>query len=361
VAGKGAEHDPVGVVVKAVMLASGLLGMLPGLRRRRAAGPRPPATGHPVYGAHYRFSEDTRGWRHDGSQRIEALCPDGVWRAFLWTTNAESPWRPNGMRSYSFRKSDAEVARWLSDKFVGPPHLPRGGGGEAMSEEGVRSSSQVGVWVLDPYDAEAHERAGYPFHGEGWPNYSAPPRPSGERLEDIRLLPCYETCRGQDHRRDILRCADMHGGAEGRHSVLRCRVCAVLLAVAAVLTVAVGADRFAPIIRNLHTDMFKGHKLGVPGQPELAIVYSGGAYSTTIKALDEAVENPSVKAIVLRVKNSLGAEMLASETMCDMWDAVRRAGQKKPLVVSVDDVAASGYVAEPASTHDCGFDRVPAN
>ena len=184
-------------LINFVMLASGLLGMLPGAgRRRRGAAPRPSPKGRPVYGRHYRFSEDTRGGRHSGSQRIEALCPDGVWRAFLWTTNAENPWRADYGRRWSHQKSGAEVARWLSDKFIGPPHMSRDsdGGGEAMSEEGVRSSSQVGVWVLDPYDAEAHSRAGYPFHGEGYPK-NAKPRPAGERLEDIRLLPCYESCR----------------------------------------------------------------------------------------------------------------------------------------------------------------------
>ena len=180
-------------LINFVMLASGLLGMLPGAgRRRRGAAPRPSPKGRPVYGRHYRFSEDTRGGRHDHSQRIEVLCPDGAWRAFLWVTNASNPWL-GGMHSYL---SDAERNRWLSDKFVGPEHLPRdcGGGGEAMSEEGVRSSSGVGVWVLDPYDADAHRRAGYPFHGEGYPK-NAKPRPAGERLEDIRLLPCYESCR----------------------------------------------------------------------------------------------------------------------------------------------------------------------
>jgi hypothetical protein len=186
--------------VRIVMLASGLLGMLPGSIWRRAAGrARPTATGRPLHGAHYRFSEDTVGGRHEHSQRIEALCPDGVWRAFLWTTNAENPWLADYGRRSFYQNSDAETARWLSDKFIGPEHLPRdvGGGGEAMSEEGVRSSSYVGVWVLDPYDAEAHRGAGYPFHGEGWPNNSAPLQPNVERLEDIRLLPCYESCRSR--------------------------------------------------------------------------------------------------------------------------------------------------------------------
>lgn len=111
--------------------------------------------------------------------------------------------------------------------------------------------------------------------------------------------------------------------------------------------------------------MFKGHKLvGLAGDT-IAVVYidgtiqsgeakpsifggADGAYSTTIrKALDEAAENQSVKAIVLRV-NSPGGSALASEVI---WDAVRRAGQKKPLVVSMGNVAASGgyYVSASAA------------
>ena len=225
-------------LMRIVMLASGLLGMLPGFRGRRATGQtsRPPATGRPLHGAHYRLSEDTRGGRHEGSQRIEALCPDGVWRAFLWTTNAENPWLADYGRRWSYQKSSAEVARWLSDKFIGPEHLPRdvGGGGEAMSEAGVRSSSYVGVWVLDPYDADAHRRAGYPFHGEGWPYSSAPLQPNVERLEDIRLLPCYESCLSRAEVR-----ADQSQTSSKSHAFRRCRLCRAL----AIGILAIGAVR----------------------------------------------------------------------------------------------------------------------
>jgi protease-4 len=111
--------------------------------------------------------------------------------------------------------------------------------------------------------------------------------------------------------------------------------------------------------------MLKGRKLaGLPAADTIAVVYvdgaiqsgeskpsifgGSGAHSTTIcKALDGATEDPSVKAIVLRV-NSPGGSALASEVM---WDAVRRAGQRKPLVVSMGNVAASGgyYVSAGAA------------
>ena len=58
------------------------------------------------------------------------------------------------------------------------------------------------------------------------------------------------------------------------------------------------------------------------------------------KALDDAAKDDKVKAIVLRV-NSPGGSAIASETMTA---AMRRAKEKKPVVVSMGDVAASaGY------------------
>lgn len=101
-------------------------------------------------------------------------------------------------------------------------------------------------------------------------------------------------------------------------------------------------------------------------EPSVAIVYvegpivtgtaevspfgsSEGAYSTTIrKALDTAAEDDSVKAVVLRV-DSPGGSALASETILD---ASRRVAAKKPLIVSMGNVAGSGgyYVTCGAHT-----------
>lgn len=70
----------------------------------------------------------------------------------------------------------------------------------------------------------------------------------------------------------------------------------------------------------------------------------GGAYSTDIrKALDEAARDDAVKAVVLRV-DSPGGSAVASEIILD---ATRRVKAKKPLVVSMGNVAGSGgyYVA----------------
>jgi len=91
-------------------------------------------------------------------------------------------------------------------------------------------------------------------------------------------------------------------------------------------------------------------------EPSVAIVYvegaimtgeaepslfgsADGAFSTTIrKALDKAAEDDTVKAVILRV-DSPGGSALASEIILD---ASRRVAEKKPVVVSMGNVAASG-------------------
>ena len=70
----------------------------------------------------------------------------------------------------------------------------------------------------------------------------------------------------------------------------------------------------------------------------------GVAYSTPIrKALDKAAEDDTVKAVVLRV-DSPGGSAVASEIILN---ATKRVAAKKPLIVSMGNVAGSGgyYVA----------------
>jgi len=100
--------------------------------------------------------------------------------------------------------------------------------------------------------------------------------------------------------------------------------------------------------------------------PKIAIVYAVGPImsgksesspfggqsmgsETIIKALNEAADDKSVKAIVLRI-NSPGGSALASDLM---WRATQKI--KKPIVASMGDVAASGgyYIA-------MGADRIIA-
>lgn len=65
-----------------------------------------------------------------------------------------------------------------------------------------------------------------------------------------------------------------------------------------------------------------------------------------VPALEEAAADDRVKAVVLRVE-SPGGDVMASERI---WRAVRRLQERKPVVVSMGQVAASGgyYVAAPA-------------
>ncbi len=103
--------------------------------------------------------------------------------------------------------------------------------------------------------------------------------------------------------------------------------------------------------------------LGLNKGERIAVIYATGDISsgksenspsgdqsigsdTVAKALNEAREDKTIKAIVLRV-DSPGGASLASDII---WHAVDSANQKKPVVVSMADVAASGgyYISASA-------------
>jgi len=79
--------------------------------------------------------------------------------------------------------------------------------------------------------------------------------------------------------------------------------------------------------------------------PFLDIHMSGGR--TIVKNIDDLADNPRIRAIVLRI-DSPGGAVTASD---QIWRAVKRAREKKPVIASMGDVAASGgyYVAAPAT------------
>jgi len=100
--------------------------------------------------------------------------------------------------------------------------------------------------------------------------------------------------------------------------------------------------------------------LGLNKGERVAVIYASGAINmgssssspfggemvgadTIVKAVNDAAEDSSIKAIVLRV-DSPGGSALASDLM---WHALEKAKAKKPVVVSMADVAASGgyYIA----------------
>ncbi|MDX1681762.1 MAG: signal peptide peptidase SppA [Phycisphaeraceae bacterium] len=76
------------------------------------------------------------------------------------------------------------------------------------------------------------------------------------------------------------------------------------------------------------------------GQSDVDNLFSGrtvGSY-TIGKALSDAVDEPEIRGILLRI-DSPGGSALASEMM---WQAVRKASKSKPVFVSLGDTAASG-------------------
>ena len=108
--------------------------------------------------------------------------------------------------------------------------------------------------------------------------------------------------------------------------------------------------------------------LGLNNGEKVAVVFASGGINTgksssgpwsddmvgsdtVVEAINEAAENKSIKAIVLRV-DSPGGSALASDLI---WHAIEKAKKKKPFVVSMSDVAASGgyYIA-------CNADKIIA-
>ncbi|HXZ86102.1 MAG TPA: signal peptide peptidase SppA, partial [Myxococcota bacterium] len=100
--------------------------------------------------------------------------------------------------------------------------------------------------------------------------------------------------------------------------------------------------------------------LGLRKGPEIALVFGSGTIvdeasrlqrgftaDDTEKALDAAAKDDKIRAVVLRV-NSPGGETQASDRI---WRALRRVREKKPVVISMADYAASGgyYVSSAAS------------
>lgn len=85
------------------------------------------------------------------------------------------------------------------------------------------------------------------------------------------------------------------------------------------------------------------------GQSEIdgSGLYSSIGSDTTAKAIRDAIDDPKVKAIVLRI-NSPGGDYIAADAI---WRELMRARDKRlPVIASLGDVAASGgyYIAMPA-------------
>lgn len=130
-------------------------------------------------------------------------------------------------------------------------------------------------------------------------------------------------------------------------------------------------DKIRTISGNEYREI-PSDSLGLNSGERIAVVYASGVISggkssnspfggemvgsdTMVKAINDAAEDATIKAIVLRV-DSPGGSALASDLM---WRAIENAKTKKPVVVSMADVAASGgyyiscnankIVAEPST------------
>ncbi len=93
---------------------------------------------------------------------------------------------------------------------------------------------------------------------------------------------------------------------------------------------------------------------GIISSVEMSGLFSDAmpSMSTIKQALEQAVADKNVKAIVLRI-NSPGGEVTASDIL---YNAVKKAAKEKPVVVYMDSMAASGgyYIA-------CGATQIVAS
>ena len=119
-----------------------------------------------------------------------------------------------------------------------------------------------------------------------------------------------------------------------------------------------------PIVKAGDYAKVEAESLGLNEGEKIAVIYATGdigsgqsensprgnqsiGSDTLSKAIDDAREDKSIKAIVIRV-DSPGGSGLASDII---WHSVVAAKEKKPVVISMSDVAASGgyYIACGAS------------
>lgn len=120
------------------------------------------------------------------------------------------------------------------------------------------------------------------------------------------------------------------------------------------------ADEQLRLIRGSEYREIPSDSLGLNKGERVAVIYASGTINvgrsndspfgssvvgsdTLVAAVNDAANDKSIKAIVLRV-DSPGGSALASDLM---WYALENAKAKKPVVVSMGDVAASGgyYIA----------------
>ena len=119
-----------------------------------------------------------------------------------------------------------------------------------------------------------------------------------------------------------------------------------------------------PAVRGYEYRDVSPESLGLNKGERIAVIYASGDINsgssqnspsgdqsigsdTVVRALNDAAADKTIKAVVLRV-DSPGGSGLASDII---WRAVETTNQKKPVVVSMSDVAASGgyYISASAA------------
>ena len=119
-----------------------------------------------------------------------------------------------------------------------------------------------------------------------------------------------------------------------------------------------------PVVRGYDYRDVSPESLGLNKGERIAVIYASGDINsgasqnspsgdqsigsdTVVRALNDAAADKTIKAVVLRV-DSPGGSGLASDII---WRAVETTNQKKPVVVSMSDVAASGgyYISASAA------------
>jgi protease IV len=119
-------------------------------------------------------------------------------------------------------------------------------------------------------------------------------------------------------------------------------------------------DERLQLVKNSEYREVKPETLDLNKGEKVAVIYASGTIGlgssddspfgeqsvgsdTMVRALNTARDDKSIKAIVIRI-DSPGGSAFASD---EIWHAIENAKQKKPVVVSMGDVAASGgyYIA----------------
>lgn len=142
--------------------------------------------------------EHGRHYRHAGTGVYEIYCPDGRWRIFTRFTNHANIFLPEDHPAADIRtgRTLADDVNWMWDKFVGHANL-----GSAVGDpRKTTRAGGIGIYVLGTPNAADYKKL---FTSNQAPR---PVDPSwADRLEELRLLPCYDAAATGEVVRDRIR------------------------------------------------------------------------------------------------------------------------------------------------------------